>query len=240
MNPSKHARSLYFTPRTPWGRLPQNRPGQSQNYLRASQDAPANSDKKLDPSGKDMQGLAGGMASNQFGGSGGSERSMDKNGVPLGLRSQLPQEQSRAPKELSCQLPLPEQKPLVSQQDLANERWHAELKHKIEENRKYGAEGTHGMTWDERNRYNSTFSGVENEKADGQLGDHVAVGAEYSKIFGLGEKGDLNGGIIVRSNPGVPFQPLETKDANADYYEKMRSSRAPDSKAMLDFYRKKP
>jgi hypothetical protein len=40
MNPSKHARSLYFTPRTPWGRYPQNRPAQSQNYLRASQDAP--------------------------------------------------------------------------------------------------------------------------------------------------------------------------------------------------------
>jgi hypothetical protein len=40
MNPSKHARSLYFTPRTPWGRLPQNRPGQSPNYLRASEDAP--------------------------------------------------------------------------------------------------------------------------------------------------------------------------------------------------------
>ncbi len=37
MNPSKHSRSLYFTPRTPWGRLPQNRPGQSQNYLRASE-----------------------------------------------------------------------------------------------------------------------------------------------------------------------------------------------------------
>ena len=40
MPPSKHSSSLYFTPRTPWGRLPQNRPGQSQNYLRASEDAP--------------------------------------------------------------------------------------------------------------------------------------------------------------------------------------------------------
>jgi hypothetical protein len=39
MIPSKHSRSLYFTPRTPWGRYPQNRPGQ--NYLRASQDKPA-------------------------------------------------------------------------------------------------------------------------------------------------------------------------------------------------------
>ncbi len=60
MIPSKHARSLYFTPRTPWGRLPQNRPGQSQNYLRASQDKP------LDPSSKTMQGFAGQIAGNQF------------------------------------------------------------------------------------------------------------------------------------------------------------------------------
>ncbi len=37
MNPSKHSRSLWFTPRTSWGRLPQNRPGQNQNYLRASE-----------------------------------------------------------------------------------------------------------------------------------------------------------------------------------------------------------
>ncbi len=28
MDPSKPTRSLYFTPRTPWGRYPQNRPGQ--------------------------------------------------------------------------------------------------------------------------------------------------------------------------------------------------------------------
>ena len=44
MNPSKHSRSLWFTPRTPWGRLPQNRPGQ--NYLRASEDAPVQPGQK--------------------------------------------------------------------------------------------------------------------------------------------------------------------------------------------------
>jgi hypothetical protein len=85
MNPSKHARSLYFTPRTPWGRLPQNRPAQSQNYLRASQDAPV----KRDPSGKDMQGLAGGMADNQFGGSQG------QTGGSNDPRWNLPRSQSR-------------------------------------------------------------------------------------------------------------------------------------------------
>jgi hypothetical protein len=53
MIPSKHARSLYFTPRTPWGRYPQNRPAQSPNYLRASQDKP------LDSSGKNTQGQGG-------------------------------------------------------------------------------------------------------------------------------------------------------------------------------------
>jgi hypothetical protein len=69
MIPSKHARSLYFTPRTPWGRLPQNRPAQNQNYLRASETAPTDPNKKPDLSGKELQGLAGGMAPNQFGGS---------------------------------------------------------------------------------------------------------------------------------------------------------------------------
>ena len=60
MIPSKHARSLWFTPRTPWGRYPQNRPGQ--NYLRAYGRAPAEPYKKRGPSGKDMQGIVGQMA----------------------------------------------------------------------------------------------------------------------------------------------------------------------------------
>ncbi len=38
MNPSQNPRSLFFTPRTPWGRFPQKRA--SQNYLRASEDVP--------------------------------------------------------------------------------------------------------------------------------------------------------------------------------------------------------
>ncbi len=40
MKPPDYSRGLYFTPRTPWGRRPQNRPGQNPNYLRASEDAP--------------------------------------------------------------------------------------------------------------------------------------------------------------------------------------------------------
>ncbi len=40
MKPPDYSRSLYFTPRTPWGRRPQKRPGQSPNYLRASEDKP--------------------------------------------------------------------------------------------------------------------------------------------------------------------------------------------------------
>ncbi len=89
MIPSKHARSLYFTPRTPWGRLPQNRPGQSQNYLRASETAPANSGKKLDPASPAMQGIGGQTAENQFGGSQGSTAQMapDHPGINPGVKA---------------------------------------------------------------------------------------------------------------------------------------------------------
>ena len=52
-------------PRTPWGRLPQNRPGQSQNYLRASEN--------------EKRGLS--AQPTEF------ERSMDKNNVPRSLQS---------------------------------------------------------------------------------------------------------------------------------------------------------
>ncbi len=34
MKPPDYSRSLYFTPRTPWGRRPQKRPGLSPNYSR--------------------------------------------------------------------------------------------------------------------------------------------------------------------------------------------------------------
>ena len=91
MNPSKHSRSLYFTPRTPWGRFPQNRPGQSQNYLRASQDAPAvpSPDEKHKLWGTEQQGLGAQMATSKSEWRNGSERTLDRLGVPRELSGQI-------------------------------------------------------------------------------------------------------------------------------------------------------
>jgi hypothetical protein len=230
MNPPLKTTGLFLTPRGPYGR---RLPERARKHLRASED------EKPDPTSKGMQGLAGQMAPNPFVGSAGAEVSMDKNGVPLSLGSQQPKKLLPAPGRLSGQLPLPEQKPLVSPQDIASERWHADLKRKIEENKRNGFGGTGSMTRSEQNRYNSIFSGGEKERADGQLGDHVAVGGEYSKTFGLGEKGDLSGGIIVRTNTGVPFQPATTKEAVDELDERMYGPRADGVKSFNDFYQKK-
>jgi hypothetical protein len=91
MIPSKHARSLYFTPRTPWGRYPQNRPAQSQNYLRASQDQPAvpSPDEKHKLWGTEQQGLGAQMATSKAEWRNGAERTLDKRSVPRDLSSQI-------------------------------------------------------------------------------------------------------------------------------------------------------
>ncbi len=91
MKPPDYSRSLYFTPRTPWGRRPQKRPGQGPNYLRASEDKPAvpSPDEKHKLWGTEQQGLGAQMATSKSGWRNGSERTLDRLGVPRELSGEI-------------------------------------------------------------------------------------------------------------------------------------------------------
>jgi hypothetical protein len=209
MIPSKYARSLCFTPRTPSGRHPQNRTGQ--NYLRASDVAPANTDKKRDPSGKDMQGFAGQMASNQFGGSqgaaGGNAPDVWKvpaydptcrlkedhyklgGDVPQSLTGQIPPG-SGAPKLQPPQLERPTFKKVkVRSPGLTDDEYRAVEAANVAANMKRqqtklqeqtGSDGIQTKTWDQRNIQNSAIQPAP------QQGWHG--------YFGFGYKGQHPGG----------------------------------------------
>lgn len=123
MNPHSKPRPLIFTPRSPWGRLPQKRTAQS--HMRASED------KKPDPSGKNMQGLSGqpvepGRVRTRQGSSGmdlyedqkSYLRKADDNGVPSSLQSQITPERASEILNPSPQPPL-SARPKPSLKDMA-------------------------------------------------------------------------------------------------------------------------
>ncbi|WP_395752526.1 hypothetical protein [Prosthecobacter sp.] len=129
------------------------------------------------------------------------------------MSSQHPLQQPGAPKELSGQVPAPDKKPLVTQQDLATARHLEEMRQRSEKARQAGYQDPGSMTWNERNRYNSTLPKQTQERGDGQMNNHMAVGGEYSKLFGMDERGELGAGIIFKTNPHMPFEPFDEKDA---------------------------
>jgi hypothetical protein len=201
MNPSLKTTGLFLTPRGPYGR---RLPERARKHMHGSDTVPLNGpDEKHKLWGNELQGLGAQTATSKFEGSGGVQRTMDRLGVPRDLSGQITPQRARGTYDTLAKIP-PFASP-SSQGPQPKRSPNASI------NPSSGGGGG----------YPSESTQTEPaERADGQIGKHLAVGVDYSKNFGAGERGEANLGVVFKSNPNIPFEPSDEKEGNDKFIKR--------------------